>query len=153
MALSLDTERALNRTCSLPWRPLVLTGNLLAGSNSSINPRTSVATNNVILQSFKLHRGTRQGCWLSPLLSALVLEPLTICRDPNFPGISGNHKLMLFVDDALVLISEPECSFPPLVKTMKLSGYKVNCAKSEGLPVHPSAPRPFSNLVTSLGHS
>lgn len=77
----------------------------------------------------------------------------TICRDPDFPGISGSHKLMLFVDDALVLISEPECSFPLLVKTMKLSGYKVNCAKSESLPVHPPGPRPFSNLVTSLGHS
>ena len=154
-ALSLDAEKAFDR---VEWKYLFSALEAFGFGRKFIswikllyaNPRASVVTNGVISQSFELNRGTRQGCPLSPLLFALALEPLAaaIRRDPEFPGIqtsSGSHKLMLYADDALVLITEPERSLPSLFKTIKLfsrlSGYKVNWAKSEALPLMPYCPK------------
>lgn len=114
------------------------------------NPRASILTNCIISQSFDLHRGTRQGCPLSLLLFALALEPLaaTIRRDPDFPGIqvhNNNHKLMLYADDALVLISQPESSLPALLRIINrssnISGNRVNWSKSEALPLTAYCPK------------
>ena len=154
-ALSLDAEDAFDR---VEWQYLFSTleafgfGRIFIGWVKLLytNPKASVTTNSIISQSFELQRGTRQGCPLSPLLFALALEPLAaaIRRDPDFPGIQvGNscHKLMLYADDALVLITEPERSLPALFKTIKLfsklSGYKVKWAKSEALSLTPYCPK------------
>lgn len=154
-ALSLDAEKAFDR---VEWQYLFSTLEAFGFGRIFIswvkllytNPKDSVTTNSIISQSFELQRGTRQGCPLSPLLFALALEPLAaaIRKDPDFPGIqvgSISHKLMLYADDALVLITEPERSLPALLKTIKrfskLSGYKVNWAKSEALPLTSYCPK------------
>lgn len=80
------------------------------------------------------------------IIAPLVLEPLAvaICKDPDFPGVqvgSSSHKLMLYADDALVLITEPEHTLSSLFKTSKLfsklSGDKAHWAKPEALPLTP----------------
>ncbi|MBN3290062.1 LIN1 transcriptase, partial [Polypterus senegalus] len=42
------------------------------------NPEASVCISNICSDYFKLERGTRQGCPLSPLLFAIAIEPLAI---------------------------------------------------------------------------
>lgn len=75
-------------------------------------PEAAVQTNGYISSYFELGRGTRQGSPLSPLLFCLVMEPLAaaIRRDDIFPGVTYNgftHKLMMFADDILLLVSDP----------------------------------------------
>lgn len=54
-------------------------------------PQASVRTNNIDSEYFILHRGTRQGCPLSPLLFNLAIEPLAIALRQNneILGING----------------------------------------------------------------
>ena len=113
-------------------------------------PEAAVQTNGLISSYFKLSRGTPQGSSLSPALFCLALEPLAaaIRMNPNFPGVvigESVHKLMLYADDILLLVSDPEQSIHTLLETInsfsKLSGYKVNWSKSEALPLTAYCPR------------
>ena len=154
-ALSLDAEKAFDR---VEWHFLFATlENFKFGAKfiSWIKllyalPKASVVSNGVISQPFELARGTKQGCPLSPLLFAIALEPLAaaIRRDPNFPGIQigdSTHKVMMYADDTLVFITDPERSVPALFDNIRLfsrlSGYKVNWSKSEALPLTAFCPK------------
>lgn len=115
-------------------------------------PEGAVQTNGYISSYFELGRGTHQGSLLSPLLFCLAMEPLAaaIRRDNNFPGVAYNgsvHKLMLYADDVLLLVSEPLTPVPSLLNTInsfsKLSGYKINWDKSEALPLTQYCPTMF----------
>lgn len=57
---------------------------------SWIQTQASVRTNNIDSEYFILHRGTRQGCPLSPLLFNLAIEPLAIALRQN-NEILGNN--------------------------------------------------------------
>ncbi|CAI5643337.1 unnamed protein product [Oreochromis niloticus] len=74
-------------------------------------PQASVYTNGVSSGYFSLSCGTRQGCPLSPLLFAIVIEPLSIALKalPHFHGISRSGldlKLSLYADDLLLYVSD-----------------------------------------------
>uniref|UniRef100_A0A669EFQ1 Reverse transcriptase domain-containing protein n=1 Tax=Oreochromis niloticus TaxID=8128 RepID=A0A669EFQ1_ORENI len=81
--ISLDAQQAFDQ---IEWKYLFATLEKFGfGSNFTTlvrmlyaRPRSSVLTNFDRSHPFLLHRGTRQGCCLSPLLFALAMEPLAI---------------------------------------------------------------------------
>lgn len=148
-AISLDAEKAFDR---VEWPFLFSTLKAFGFGEGYIswvkllysNPRAAVLTNGMISAQFDLKRGTRQGCPLSPLLFALILEPLAqaIRQSPLFPGVQigqVSHKLMLYADDILLFVTQPDHSIPALLEIVesfsRISGYNINWTKSEALPL------------------
>lgn len=65
--------------------------------------QASVRTNGTNSRNFRIYRSTRQGCLFSPLLCALVMEPLAIAlrSHPDLCGITRNGvevKIALYAD-------------------------------------------------------
>uniref|UniRef100_A0A3P9KDT4 Reverse transcriptase domain-containing protein n=1 Tax=Oryzias latipes TaxID=8090 RepID=A0A3P9KDT4_ORYLA len=149
LAVSLDAEKAFDR---IEWEYLFdvlhrfgLGGSFLRWIQAIYHsPTASVLTNGRCSEPFALARGVRQGCPLSPLLFALALEPLaeTIRMQAEVKGISlGNmeHKIALYADDIILFLSLPKQSIPTTLKAFNkfssISGYKINLAKSEAMPL------------------
>uniref|UniRef100_A0A3B4VI77 Reverse transcriptase domain-containing protein n=1 Tax=Seriola dumerili TaxID=41447 RepID=A0A3B4VI77_SERDU len=87
------------------------------------SPKASVITNKLRSKSFSLSRGTQQSCPLSPLLFALVIEPLSIMPNTSqrFKGIYRKqleHRVSLYADDLLLYISDPVSSAPDIVNML-----------------------------------
>ncbi len=104
-----------------------------------LDPTAKILTNNLISQPFSLHRGTGQGCPLSPLLFLFAIEPLALAirQHPKILGIKieeSQHIILLFADDIIIYLSNLTTSIPTLVSFIesfgKFSGYKVNNSKS-----------------------
>uniref|UniRef100_A0A3P9MWT0 Reverse transcriptase domain-containing protein n=1 Tax=Poecilia reticulata TaxID=8081 RepID=A0A3P9MWT0_POERE len=102
-------------------------------------PTARVKINGSFSDTFRLHRGCRQGCSISPLLFAIYLEPLSqwIKQNRNINGIhmeGGEQKIALFADDVLIDLSQPGRSLPALINIMDefglMSGYKLNTKKT-----------------------
>lgn len=117
-------------------------------------PVCSVRTNGVS-SNFPLKRGTRQGCPLSPLHFAWIIEPLAIAirTEQSVHGIerAGKvHKISLYANYVLLYISDPAISLPEVLRIINsfslFSGYKLNICKSEIYPIH----FPVSNLPMSV---
>ena len=111
-------------------------------------PQAAVRTNDIHSEYFVLHRGTRQGCPLSPLLFNLAIEPLAVAlRQSNeILGINRGgqtHKVSLYADDLLLFLSDPENSIPKCLDIIAqfslASGYKINFSKSELFPINSKA--------------
>lgn len=100
------------------------------------SPRAAVLLNGVLSDTFVLHQGRP----LSPLLFAIVIEPLAIYirSNPKIYGVSvGNRqqKILLHANDILLTITKQQISLPELTDLIKqfgaISGYKVNFHKLE----------------------
>jgi len=98
-----------------------------------------VSTNYLISSHFKLTRGARQGCPLSPMLFVLAMEPFAIAVRSH-SSISGirvletEHCIVMYADDTLLLLTElnnGNLNLTNLIDTFgKFSGFKVNKTKS-----------------------
>jgi len=149
MAFSLDAEKAFDR---VEWGFLFQTlkrfgfGPLFTKWVNLLytEPVASVLCNGVVSSRFELHRGTKQGCPLSPLIFALVLEPLAIAirNNPNIKGIIAGqqeHKILLYADDILLVSSNPQLTVPTMCSLIddfsQISGYKINWTMSEVMPL------------------
>uniref|UniRef100_A0A3Q3H395 Reverse transcriptase domain-containing protein n=2 Tax=Kryptolebias marmoratus TaxID=37003 RepID=A0A3Q3H395_KRYMA len=146
--VSLDAEKAFDR---VEWQFLFQVLHKFGLGPNFINlvksfysdPTASVNTNGLMSEPFKIHRGCRQGCPLSPLLFTLFIEPLAeiIRTNPDVSGINiggRNHVISLFADDVLLYMCNPEKSIPAILESMAtfsaLSGYKINLGKSVATP-------------------
>lgn len=148
--ISLDAEKAFDR---VEWDFLFSTLKRFGFGTTFISwvsllyvsPSASVQTNTFRSKYFSLHRGTRQGCPLSPLLFALSIEPLAIALRSlgDFQGVlrgEREHKVSLYADDLLLYVRNPHESIPSIMSVLtefgKVSGYKLNLSKSELFPIN-----------------
>ena len=78
------------------------------------------------------------------MLFALAIEPLAeaIRTNDNIHGLTidtRRHKITLYADDVLMVVTEPEVSTPALIETINrfstFSGYRINVSKSEAMPL------------------
>lgn len=170
LVVSMDAEKAFDR---VEWPYLFYTLSKFGLGENFVSwvkllytgPLAAVITNGLRSSSFGVSRGTRQGCPLSPLLFALVIEPLAEAIRSNL-GIHGltiasrQHKINLYADDILVFLSKPEISITNLLGVIKdfsvFSGYRINFSKSEAMPLGnlqavPSSSLPFPFKWSPLG--
>lgn len=102
-------------------------------------PSARVLTNGLLSNLFQITNGTRQGCPLSPLIFAMVMEPFAEAIRTH-PGISGveitnvQHKINLFADDVILTLTDVEQSLIHTSEVLQsfsaVSYYKVNASKS-----------------------
>ena len=147
---TLDAEKAFDK---VNWTFLFTTLQKFGFGESFINwirilytsPSATVITNGLTSQRFTLHRGTRQGCPLSPSLFTIFIEPLAIAirQNPHIIGIQTpqtQHKISLYADDILLFFQNPQSSLQETINLIesfsKISDYSINWNKSSILPLH-----------------
>uniref|UniRef100_A0A670JT87 Reverse transcriptase domain-containing protein n=1 Tax=Podarcis muralis TaxID=64176 RepID=A0A670JT87_PODMU len=104
--------------------------------------KAKLIVNNVVSEEFKIEKGTRQGCPISPLLFISVLEVLLnmIRRDQLIKGIqvgAKQYKLKAFADDLVLTLQEPESSTKRVLELIQefgqVAGFKLNKQKTKVL--------------------
>ena len=105
------------------------------------NAHTRVKVNGFLTANIPLKRGVRQGCPLSPLLYAFIIEilALQLRRNPEVVGFTvGGEKIISlhYADDAIITITQ-NCCFKEVYKDLKAyewaTGAKINYGKTKGL--------------------
>lgn len=143
LLLFLDAEKAFDR---VNWNYLTLVlkkfgfeGHFLHAILALYStPSARVYTANLLSTPFQIKNGTRQDCPLSPLILNLIMEPLAehIRSNTKITGIdtgSREHKISLFPDDVILMLTNPSSSLIEVQKTLTwlmVSYYKVNDSKS-----------------------
>ncbi|CAB4041209.1 Hypothetical predicted protein, partial [Paramuricea clavata] len=101
-----------------------------------------VLVNGFTSEAFRVSRGVRQGCPLSPLLYILVAETVSsaIKKDPHIDGIvlpdGPCVKLFQYADDTSILVRSYQALlsvFSLFARYEKASGAKLNVGTSHGL--------------------
>lgn len=102
-------------------------------------PSAFVFVKGILSKAFNISNGTCQGYPLSPLIFALLMEPL-VEKIGTHPGIQGmiskgwQHTITLFVDDLKLSLSDPVHSLPVVYDILdqfnKVSYYKIDALKS-----------------------
>lgn len=153
--LSLDAAKAFD---SVEWNYLWAVLHKLGFGPSFISwikllysaPVAKIRTGSLLSLPFALHRGTRQGCPLSPLLFALAVEPLA-CKIRTSPDITGfqikgmEERISLYADDILLYLGDVVASINPIMEIIgefgSWSGLLINWDKSVLMPLdQPSLP-------------
>lgn len=121
-------------------------------------PSSRIRVNGEMSGPFELHRGTRQGCPLSPLLFELALEPLA-ARIRASPGIVGFRRgqrsdvVSLYAEDTLLYLSDTMGSLQAVMTLIddfrKLSGFAKNWDKSVLMSLDP-LPCPLPECVKAV---
>lgn len=115
-----------------------------------MSPRARVRTGLVLSSAFDLHRGTRQGCPLSPALFALAVEPMAILLGSSsmVRGISigpVEEKMSLYVDDTRLYLSNATTSLREALLLIDLFGTYlgicINWGKSVLFALHSTGDR------------
>lgn len=108
------------------------------------NPTARVRTNSTLSSPFNLHKGTRQGCPLSPGLFALAIQPLAILIRSSMAtkGIEVGplrKQISLYADDALLYLPDASDSLEEALLIIdrfgSFSGIRINWTKSILFPL------------------
>lgn len=102
------------------------------------NQLAAIWINNDLTKTFKISKGTRQGCPLLPLLFIMVLEILLIRDDKVIKGLKHRgfeYKLRAFANDIMFILEDPRKSLPLLLNKIKhfgdLAWLYINKSKSK----------------------
>ena len=164
--VSLDQEKAFDRVSHSFLHKVMEASNLSGYFREWIrilydNPCSQVIVNQEMSEAFTLTRSVRQGCSLSPLLYALILEPLleSIRQDPEIKGIEipggGKQKIKTFADDTMMVVTEDKTIGKIIGKFQdfgKASGSKINIEKTCAMNIGPErnrTPRPLNIKLVS----
>lgn len=140
LLLSSDTEKAFDQVHWLYMTKVLekcgFQGKILSAIMALYSmPSAQVNASGLLSKPFTISNGTRQGC---PLSFNLMIEPLAEAIGSH-PGITGfnflnsTHKINLFADDIILLVTNPKSSLPQIFKNFSqfshISYYKMNAAK------------------------
>lgn len=121
-------------------------------------PSAKVLISGMMCTPFPITNGTWQGYPLSPLIFALVIEPLAqaIRSHPDIVGLSidqTSHKICLYANDIIIWLMNPLKSLPPLcdlLQRCRVSMYRLNHSNSAMLGVSLSLWLKTAITTTSL---
>lgn len=132
LLLSLDTEKAFDRVDWFYLAEVLMKFGFTRLINKDILalyscPSARILTSGMISDPFPISNGKRQGCTLSPLIFAMVIEPLweAIRSHPSISGMQIGpvvHKIGLSLDDSIVSMTDPSRSLLALHDLLQVFG-------------------------------